>query len=78
MLSRQACEIPPFFLLVTFKVKTNTQFDGHRRKKELQNIKNNFFFNVLFPHAKQFSKVDSPGISPLTKMHRGTEKPELK
>ena len=30
-------------------------------RKELQNIKI-FFFHVLVPHAKQFSKVDSPEI----------------
>ena len=48
-----------FFLSLFLKVKTDIQFDGRRRKKNCKNI---FFFHVLVLHAKQFSKVDSPGV----------------
>ena len=47
------------------KVKTNTQFDRRRRKHNWKIIKKYYFFvHVLVPHAKQFSKVDSPVIHP--------------
>ena len=48
------CCLSPFL-----KVKTYTQSDGRRRKKNCK-ISKHYFFMFWFAHAQQFSKVDSP------------------